>query len=279
MSLKDLLTELESLDSFQSTITNRVWDESKDAVDLDGTVLNEKNIKERVDVLAARIVKDFPNGNPVLVGLMDGAIPFAALLCSALNKLEYNFNYTTMTVSSYGNEMTSGSLSVGALPKVELIGRTVLVVDDVCDTGKTLKKIKATFLEQCPKDVKLMTLVDKVQERPDGCNPDYAGFKLSKDAFIIGMGLDYRQDLRNKTSIRTANLASLPTPAEELLLSRREEVIKLIKAKIEKRRQSKLEAPGDHSIFTSLAMTEISPLLTPKLQKNVSDSSAKGVLL
>lgn len=246
--LKRLLAELDELNKFESAITARVWDKSKEAVDMEGTSLTQSNIKACVELLAKQLVQDFPNANPVLVGLMDGAVPFAALLCDALQRLDYQFNYTTMSVSSYGNEMVSGSLRIGALPKVDLIGREVIVIDDVCDTGKTLKAIKDTFLEQCPKKVKFMALVDKVQERPNGTNPDYAGFKMSKDSFIIGMGLDYRHDLRDKTSIRTADITSLPTPDEEKLLTRKEEVIKEIRLIINNKK-AKLLAPGTNSIF------------------------------
>lgn len=256
--LKNLFAELDELNQFESEIIERVWNESPDAVDLEGTSLSTENIKARVELLADQLVQVFPKANPVLVGLMDGATPFANLLCDALNRRNYQFNYTTMVASSYGNEMVSGIVTTGNLPKVELTGKIVIVIDDVCDTGKTLKKVKERFQAEYPKAVQFMTLVDKQQDRPEGCNPDYAGFVLSKKAFIIGMGLDYLHGLRNKNSIKAANKSSLPTHEEELRLARKTEVIRLIKEtaalKEEKARlqqEEKLAAPvGPNSIFS-----------------------------
>ncbi len=252
--LETLQKELEELYQFESTITERVWNESKDAVDLQDTALTETNIKDRVALLAKQLVVDFADTNPVIVGLMDGAVPFAALLNEVLIKLNFKFNYTTMSVSSYGNEMNSGSLKKGALPKVDLMGRTVIILDDVCDTGKTLKAIRDDFLLQYPKALKTMVLVDKVQERRDGCDPDYAGFKLSKDAFIIGMGLDYRKDLRNKMSIKAANFAALPNAQEQAHLDRIEVVKAEIKAEILslKKESAQLVTPRQDSFFSAV---------------------------
>lgn len=273
-----LLLELDELKQFESKIIERVWNESPDAVDLKGIFLTQEHIKARVELLADQLIKDYPNANPVLVGLMDGATPFANLLCTALDKKKYPYNYTTMSVSSYGNELVSGSVvKTGNLPKVELINETVIVLDDVCDTGKTLKTIANQFLRLLPKTVKLMTLVDKVQERPEGRNPDYVGFSLSKDAFIIGMGLDYRQGLRNKNSIKAANPKSLPTVEEDLLLKRKDEIIAELKVKIALRAEkekTKLTSPGQNSIF-ALSL-EIVP--SPTVDESLDSMQRKPVV-
>lgn len=220
--IEEWLAELKQLDKFALGIAQRVWKSSPEARDFKDRPLTEEIILKRVEELADQIVTDYPNANPVIVGLMDGATPFASLLSAALKKRDYNFNYTTMSVSSYGHKLVSGELTMGALPKVKLYGKPVIVIDDVCDTGKTLKSIKELFLTQFPEFVKLMVLVDKVQERILGCDPDYVGFSMSPKAFIIGMGLDYLEELRNTNSIRAANPDSLPTPDEEKLLERRE---------------------------------------------------------
>lgn len=243
-----LLAELDLLKSMEFNIINRVWDSSPEAVDLNGVALTEVKIKERVEQLAGELVGMFPNQRPVLVGLMDGATPFANLLCDALNKLGYEYNYTTMSVSSYGHGLVSGNIKTGALPKVSLVGEHVIILDDVCDTGKTLKTIIDQFSSLYPKSVKSMVLVDKVQDRPLGATADFYGFKLSKEAFIIGMGLDYLSGLRNKMSIRAANRAMLPTTDEDMMLARKEEIIKLLEMKAEQKK-AKLTVPGSNSIF------------------------------
>ncbi|KTD54765.1 phosphoribosyltransferase [Legionella quateirensis] len=230
--IEEWLAELKKLDKFALGIAQRVWENSPEAKDFNDVPLTNENILIRVEQLADQIVKDFPDANPVIVGLMDGATPFASLLSTALNKRNYNFNYTTMIVSSYGHKLVSGELTMGALPKVKLYGKPVIVVDDVCDTGKTLKAIKDLFLTQYPEFVKLMVLVDKVQERVAGCSPDYIGFTMSPKAFIIGMGLDYLEELRNTSSIKTANPDFLPNEEELKILDRREFLQKQIEGYI-----------------------------------------------
>ncbi|WP_298625146.1 phosphoribosyltransferase [uncultured Legionella sp.] len=219
--IEEMLAELKELDKLALAIAKRVWKHSPEATDLQGVPLTAANIQIQVELLADKIVEHYPDNNPVLVGLMDGATPFADLLRHALNRRQYDYNYTTMSVSSYRDTLVSGELDMGALPKVTLFGRPVIVLDDVCDTGKTLKAIKNLFLTQYPDSVKLMVLVNKGQERPEGIDADYIGFELSHASFIIGMGLDYLQELRNTDSIKAANPQYLPSPEEKIKLERR----------------------------------------------------------
>ena len=272
--IEEWLAELKHLNKVALGIAQRVWDNSSEARDFNDVPLTNENILLRVEQLADQIVKDFPGANPVIVGLMDGATPFASLLSTALNKRGYNFNYTTMSVSSYGHKLVSGELTMGALPKVKLYSSPVIVIDDVCDTGKTLKSIRDLFLTQFPEFVKLMVLVDKVQERPQGCSPDYVGFSMSPKAFIIGMGLDYLGELRNTSSIKTANPDSLPNEDELKLLDRREELQKLIAGYIaaqaeEKQKssvsksESSLSAPSSSLSFFGGSANETNDIIVP----------------
>lgn len=259
-----LLAELAKLEPLESEIAERVWSKSTEAVDLEGTVLTDAKIRERVEQLADDIVKKYPNERPVLVSLMDGAVPFANLLCDALKKRHYKFTPTTMSVSSYGHELTSGDIKTGALPKVPLMGRNVIIVDDVGDTGKTLLTIINKFKFQYPKSIKSVVLVDKVQDRPEGANADLAGFKLDKKAFVIGMGLDYLSELRDKDSIRAANLDFLPTEEEKVALLRLKEIRQKLGQIAEEKQAKKLTAPRENSIFASTpSLTPLSLDVTP----------------
>ncbi|KTD57656.1 phosphoribosyltransferase [Legionella shakespearei] len=246
-----LLAELAELEPLESQIAERLWIHSSDAVDLEGTVLTDLKIKERVAQLADEIVKTYPDERPVLVSLMDGAVPFANLLCEALKKRNYHFTPTTMSVSSYGHELVSGDIKTGALPKVPLMGRHVIIVDDVCDTGKTLGTIIDQFKFQYAKSIKSIVLVDKVQDRPLGASADLAGFRLDKKAFVIGMGLDYLSELRDKDSIRAANPEFLPKDEEIIALKRLKEIRQILGQIAEQKRTKKLTAPGDNSLFAS----------------------------
>jgi hypoxanthine phosphoribosyltransferase len=247
-----LLAELAKLEPLESQIAERVWTNSSDAVDLEGTVLSDLNIKARVEQLADEIVKTYPDERPVLVSLMDGAVPFANLLCEALKKRNYHFTPTSMSVSSYGHELVSGDIKTGALPKVPLMGRNVIILDDVCDTGKTLKTIIDLFKGQYAKSVKSIVLVDKVQDRPLGASADLAGFRLDKKAFVIGMGLDFLSELRDKNSIRAANTNFLPTNEETIALKRLKEIRETLSQIAGQKQAKKLAAPGENSIFATV---------------------------
>ena len=273
--IEKLLVELAGLQQFSADLAQRVWDNSSVAQDLDNNPLSEEAIHCCVDRLADQLINDFPHEHPVLVGLMDGAIPFASLLCTALNQRNYRYNYTTMTVSSYGDELVSGTLTLGSMPKVPLFNRTVIVIDDVCDSGKTFQAIEHCFVRNRVKQCKFMALVDKVQARPLGHEPDYAGFKMQPTAFIIGMGLDYLQHLRNETSIKVANPASLPNAAEKHQLARMKQLTEQITTYIkdEPLCSRELEHPssqnGSHSFFVNVEVP-----LTNSHETRVQSSSS-----
>lgn len=244
--IDSMLTELKTLNQIEQAIIQRLWDTSPEAVDLNGVPLNKENIEEAVERLADQLVRDYPDSNPVLVGLMDGATPFASLLARALDRRNYLYTYTTMQVSSYGNGLTSGQMSIHFNLKVDVFGRKVIILDDVCDTGHTWLALKKLFNSYLVEDIRLMVLVDKTQARPDQAEPDYAGFVLSKEAFIIGMGLDYRKGLRNTNSIRAANPASLPSVEEQQKLNRKDELVKKLTSLVEaeiKRKQLEISEP------------------------------------
>lgn len=229
--LKKWLSELDELLPTRRKIARRVWDNSTEVIDKEGRALNKENIQKSVRNLAQQIIETYTDKPPVIVGLMDGATPFADLLRKELKKLNYkDFTYTTMSVSSYGNQLVSKEVKINSLPKVKLCGRPVLLVDDVCDSGKTIKKVKEVLEAQHPKDIKIMVMVDKKQTRNEGIDPDFRGFEIGADDFIIGMGLDYHGELRNEESIKKANPKAFPNAIEEAMLDRIDTLIELIEA-------------------------------------------------
>ncbi|KTC78171.1 phosphoribosyltransferase [Legionella brunensis] len=222
-----ILKQLSTIHGLKSTVTKRVWDHAHPVreIDLDkfdqkGDELTEDNIQKRTELLANRLIKEYPDANPVLIGLMDGALPFASLLQTKLNEKGYQYSYTTMQASSYGNKTTtSGELKIASMPKIPLGGRTVFVIDDVCDTGNTYLKIRELLESFGPKKISLVVLVDKVQKRVDNYMPEYVVFEVPSTAFIVGMGLDYFGELRNKLEIRAVDPLSLPNEQELELLN------------------------------------------------------------
>ncbi len=225
VSKEEVLKKLQEVQEVKKKVVNRVWsnallvreiDESKS--DQKGVALSKDAIVERSKLVAEQFIKDHHNSHPVVISLMDGAAQFASLLLAAFNQYDYPHTPTSMQASSYGNETTAGKLKVGSMPKTLVGGKTVLLVDDVCDSGATLSKIKELLLEYGADAVYSIVLVDKVQERSNQYSPDYVGFNVPADAFIVGMGLDYYGELRNKSEIRAVDTAFLPTEEERLIL-------------------------------------------------------------
>ena len=234
-----ILKKLKEIQELKQKIAERVWSNAhpvreidEDKFDKKGEALTQSAIEQRTKLLAERLIKDYPGKDPVLVSLMDGGLPFANLLQTALNERDYEYTYTTMQASSYGDKMTSGELKIGSMPKVSVAGRAVFVVDDVCDTGKTYLKIKELLESLGAEKVVLVVLVDKVQQRVNNYRPEYVVFEVPSDAFIVGMGLDYLGKLRNKPGILAVDLSSLPTQEEQKLLDLEpllnEQLVKLI---------------------------------------------------
>lgn len=254
---EQIIAQLENIHKLQSNIEKRVLNAAFDAKDQDGTVLSEENINQRITLLSEQLIRDLPDANPVLISIMDGAMPFASRLNIALEKAGYQFQYASMQVSSYhGGTQSSGKVQIKADPKILLGGRTVILIDDVCDTGNTCKALKELFLLKGAKDIQLMVLVDKVQPRAEGANPDYSGFRMSKDDFIIGMGLDFDGGQRNLPFIKTVNMESLPTEEEQKLIDQLPQLNKALERCIAKSQQSISLAISKDSLFTPPAQIE-----------------------
>ncbi|KTD06933.1 phosphoribosyltransferase [Legionella jamestowniensis] len=275
MSKDEILKKLRTIQKLKEEITERVWQNARPIQEIDeekfnkkGEALTERAIEQRTVLLAERLIKEYRNANPVLISLMDGAHPFASLLQTTLNKFGYKYSYTTMQASSYGNQLTSGELKISSMPKINLGERTVFIIDDICDTGKTYLKIKELLENFGPKQISLIVLVEKVQPRINNYRPEYVGFEIPPDAFVVGMGLDYYGELRNKTEIRGVDPASLPSREEQELLdseaSLNEELRKLIALE-------KTTKPGSSTMTVfggNKSKDRVDPSLTDSFQFN-----------
>ena len=123
---------------------------------------------------------------------------FMAELAKHLNvetKMEF------MSVSSYeDNTYSSGNVKILMDLDIDIKDKEVLIVEDIIDTGFTLKKIKETLLKREPRDLKIITLLDKPERREVDIKPDFTGFKIPNE-YVVGFGLDYDQLYRNLNSI------------------------------------------------------------------------------
>ena len=160
----------------------------------------EKEIAARVAELGRAIARDYADGALVLVGVLQGAIPFIADLMRAL-PIDVTVDF--LRASSYGGGTTSsGAVRLVADLSVDVADRHVLVVDDIVDTGHTLAALKRTLEARRPRSVKTCVLLDKTGRRETEVQIDYVGFTIP-NVFVVGYGLDYDGLYRNLPHVAT----------------------------------------------------------------------------
>lgn len=157
-------------------------------------LLSEEQIRARILDLGAQITRDYAGLNPLLVGVLKGALFFLSDLMRAIDtRLSLEF----MAISSYGSSTrTSGEVRIMKDLDVPIEGRHILVVEDIVDTGLTLSYLLANLHARGAASVKLAALLDKYERRQKEVPIDYLGFKIP-DEFVVGYGLDFAERYRN----------------------------------------------------------------------------------
>ncbi|MDJ0711835.1 MAG: hypoxanthine phosphoribosyltransferase [Woeseiaceae bacterium] len=157
-------------------------------------LISEEEIQRRVAALAERISKDYADDEElVLVGVLKGSFIFLADLA---RKLTIPRTIEFIAVSSYG----SGSKSTGAVRLVmdvrgNIEGKHVLIIEDIVDTGHTLKYLIGMLDSHRPASVKTCALVRKAERAEVDVDVDYLGFDIG-DEWVVGYGLDYAEQNR-----------------------------------------------------------------------------------
>jgi len=159
-------------------------------------LISEADIKYRVAEMGQEITKDYQkNSEILLIGLLRGSAIFMADLMREVNIEDVHIDF--MVVSSYGNEMTS-SKNVRVIKDLEedITGRDIIIVEDIIDTGLTLKCVIELLKTRKPSSIKIATLLNKEIRRENNIKADYIGFEI-EDHFIVGYGIDFAQKYRN----------------------------------------------------------------------------------
>lgn len=163
--------------------------------DIEKVLIAEEVIERRLDVIAERVYSDFSQGESLLVvGILKGALVFMADL---LRRVPLRLEIECLNVASYhGGLESSGQVDFldRKLPVVK--GRSVLLVDDILDTGRTLEAVSKKLLELGAREVKTCVLLTKDKERAAEVEADYSAFEIG-DEFVVGYGLDYDGKYRN----------------------------------------------------------------------------------
>ena len=157
-------------------------------------LISEEEIIEKTKELGAILAEEYQDKNPLIVGILKGALPFMADL---IKQMPILLEYDMMDVSSYGTGLTSsGEVKIVKDLDVSIEGRHVIIVEDIIDTGRTLKYLQDILNRRNAASVKIATLLDKPSGRVTDLNVDWKCFDIP-DEFVVGYGLDYRENYRN----------------------------------------------------------------------------------
>ncbi len=156
-------------------------------------LITEEQLAKRIRTLSAEIECDFRGREMVVISLLSGTIMFLADL---IRHLSLPMRLDFIGVSSYGAGTTSGELVFTKELRLDVRGRDVLLVDDILDTGRTMKRVLAKLRPLKPRRIKTCVLLDKPARRVEKIRADYVGFSIP-DLFVIGYGLDYAERYRN----------------------------------------------------------------------------------
>lgn len=159
----------------------------------------EAKILQRVAEVAAQINNDLKNENPLFLAVLNGSFVFAADL---MRCMEMPCEISFVRIASYEGTSSTGKVKQLIGLKEEIKGRTVVIVEDIIDSGLTMKNLLATLEEKQPKDIRIAALLVKPGNLQVDLDIPYCCFDIPND-FIVGYGLDYDGEGRNLRSIYT----------------------------------------------------------------------------
>ena len=157
-------------------------------------LIEEAEIDKKIREVADKISEDYVGKSVHLICILKGSAFFA---CELAKRITVPVTIDFMSVSSYGSGTTSSGI-VRIVKDLDepLEGRDVLIVEDIIDTGRTLKHLMDVLETRKPASLRLCTLLDKPERRVAQVDVDYTCFQIP-DKFVVGYGLDYDQKYRN----------------------------------------------------------------------------------
>lgn len=157
-------------------------------------MITEEQLALRAEAIGRKITQDY-QGEPILmVGILRGAVIWMSDLVRQIKLDDVRIDF--MSVSSYGaSTKSSGVVRILKDLDTPIEGKNVIIVEDIIDSGLTLKYLKDQLLSRGPKSLKICTLLDKPERRQADVAGDYIGFQV-ENKFIVGYGLDYNQQYR-----------------------------------------------------------------------------------
>ena len=163
------------------------------------TFIKEEDLLEKIRVVADRINKDMEGKNPIFLSVLNGAFMFTADLMRMVTiPCEVSF----VKLASYEGTMSTGKIKEVIGINEDLTGRNVVIVEDIIDTGLTMKQMVESLGTRNPESIHICTMLLKPDKLQVPLNVEYAAMEIPND-FIVGHGLDYDQQGRNLRDIYT----------------------------------------------------------------------------
>ncbi|HOJ23925.1 MAG TPA: phosphoribosyltransferase family protein [Bacteroidales bacterium] len=164
----------------------------------------QEKIEKRIDVLSQMIIKDLGDTNPVFISVLNGAFMFTSEI---VRRFPYNCEVDFLKISSYVGTTSSGNVNMTTNSiKASLTNRNIIVLEDIIDTGLTIKSLLNDLSKYDPKKIYIATLLFKpeVFKFKNEIDINYVGFDISNE-FVVGYGLDYDGLGRNLLDIYKLN--------------------------------------------------------------------------
>lgn len=157
-------------------------------------LFTEEEVDARIRKVGEQISKDYEGKEVHMICVLKGGTFF---MCELAKRITVPVSLDFMSVSSYGNgTQSSGVVKIVKDLDETIMGKDVIVVEDIIDSGRTLSYLMELLRDRKPASLRLCTLLDKPDRRVVDVDIDYIGFQIP-DEFIVGYGLDYAQKYRN----------------------------------------------------------------------------------
>ncbi|MBW9172928.1 hypoxanthine phosphoribosyltransferase [Clostridium estertheticum] len=162
--------------------------------DIKEVLYNEDQLRDKIRQMGEKVSKDYYGKDLILIGILKGSVIFMSDL---LKEITIPCKMDFMAVSSYGNSTkTSGVVRILKDLDFEIQGKDVLIVEDIIDSGVTLKYLMKCLSARKPNSLEIICLLNKPERRKVDISVKYVGFDVP-DFFIVGFGMDYAERYRN----------------------------------------------------------------------------------
>jgi len=171
---------------------------------IDKVLISQKQIETRVADLGEEITNDYTGSDKLLLlGLLRGSVVF---MTDLMRHIHLPINLDFMSVSSYAGSESSGFVRIESDHKTNIAGWDVILIDDIVDTGYTIRTVRKLLQDRQPNSLRICALLDKVSRHRVEMEIDYLGFEIP-DRYVVGYGLDIDEKGRNLPYIASVDLS------------------------------------------------------------------------